>query len=719
MDSTLPKKKLKELLDLVDDADADVSWETLESIVSQLKDTIRGEYAEKYMDQIQQAIRKRKKVRQVANVLADVLTKLLEKKGSGKVIKMPVEKFVAEHKNLLNVLKKGTKAERLAEAADQAKELKSYTRGGYVRNTSMDPKERGLGALSKVIEDIIITKTAKKLQDDAIKNLPSKTYDGHTWYMNMSPVESRIDEWGNPPGYWLRTDLTIEAVERYSRLWEVLAQFPDGTLKLYVAPWSKAGLASIYVDDEARRDLRKAWDAWADGEFRKAWNSRPKEEKLNAVNELIVPAQKAYDDVVKDYNCFTNFTCRISTPKFANRAYNQTEIGIAQVNIAIAKNKLDALIAIRDGVERGEETNVPEGVPKPTIDWIKIKESLAVGNPLTLNGSGRLFPEQYSKPLRKILESISLGVPNVLGSSGDNTIMYSADYDLLEHVPLRKTTPGLFQKLVSSLKNVLTDIKCGEISEWNLLTGKTYNQANELAHLRQLWQNQIITHDEFMRGQKLLKPKLTRAERVVVRKELRFGLLRWTPAEILNGVKELRNKKIIRLEDAMKSKGITKLDIIAWCEDRYIEVSNIFLWTNSKGKPYAKLHDLIESIRDDIDYYITEGNYFKAVKRMYSVAKNTRQDELAKSLREILNSHLGHIYIVVSDLQLLKEFPDQISSKNKRKQLDAMRNEMAKLYYPEFERAKNVERLLPALEKVLQEETKKIMNEKALLPSRI
>ena len=328
----------------------------------------------------------------------------------------------------------------------------------------------------------------------------------------------------------------------------------------------------------------------------------------------------------------------------------------------------------------------------------------------------RLFPEQYSQCLQKVLKSISLGEPQVMGSSADSQIMYSADYDLLEYIPFRKGSVKQFQNLISKLKGVITDVKCGEVPEWNLLTKREYKQGEELSHLRSLWQQEVITHDEFMAGEKLLKQHLTPAERVAVRKELRFGILRWTPQEVASGYKTLRNKKVIHLEDAMKSTGITKVDILCWCENKYIEVSNIILWTKKGGKPYMKVSHVVESLKEEIAYYIQQGNYFKALKRMYSIAKNKKEQGLMKVIQSILNSQLGHIYIVVSDLQVLKEFPEVITSKRKRVQLDNMRNDMAKLYYPEYNNSKDVEKLLPALEETLQEETKKKMEELQLLP---
>jgi len=297
--------------------------------------------------------------------------------------------------------------------------------------------------------------------------------------------------------------------------------------------------------------------------------------------------------------------------------------------------------------------------------------------------------------------------------------MYSADYDLLELVPLHgKATVKAFQKKIATLssKYCITDIKCGEVTEWNLLRTQSYDREKELAHLRRLWQEEVITDTEKKMGEAILKEKLTTADRVAARKKLRFGLLRWTPKEVAAGVKMNRLDKSIRLEDAMKSKGITKVDVLAWVKDKYVEVSNIILWTKTGGKTYAHLPEFLRALREDIAHYIHDGNFFKAAKRMFSISKNRREVAHQEALLPILNSHLGHISTVVSDLKTLAEFPNCVSDDKKREQLDAMRDDMAKLYYPEFFRAKNLTQLLPALERKLQEEAKKKLEEAGFLP---
>jgi len=326
---------------------------------------------------------------------------------------------------------------------------------------------------------------------------------------------------------------------------------------------------------------------------------------------------------------------------------------------------------------------------------------------------GRL-PEQFSKPVYKLLKALSLGDVNLLGSNDDPRIMYSADYDILETPVFRKSSVKQFQALVKRANKVgtITDIKCGEVPEWNLLTTKTYSREKELKHLQDLWQKKIITDAEVREAQKLLQPNLTKPELYKARKALRFGVMRWTPAQVAQGYMKFRDHTFY-LEEAMKSKGITKVDVVAWVKEKYVEVSNILLWTH-RGKPYANVKHVINSLKEDLVIFAYDGNFMKVAKRMYSLAKVTGRDR--ESLERILNSHLGAVYLVVSDLKLLQEFPDAITPARKRQQLDSLRDQMSKLYFPEFHEAKNPKTLLPKLEEVLQEEVKKELEKANLYP---
>lgn len=329
-------------------------------------------------------------------------------------------------------------------------------------------------------------------------------------------------------------------------------------------------------------------------------------------------------------------------------------------------------------------------------------------------GGHRPFPAQFSAPVRKILKAVSIGIPTVVGSAEDHKVMYLADYDLMEEVELKPSSVASFQALVRRTQKIatITDIKCGEVLHWNLLKGE-YDREAELKHLGELWQEGIITESEVKEAKTLLTEHLTIPEKLRARKELRFGVLRWTPAEIYEGRKTFR-KHVFYLEDCFKSTGITKVDVVAWMRDKYMEVSNIILWHDGK-KRFAKTKPLKDALAEDIVMYEDDGNYVKVAKRMLSLAKDRHHITDEQKLRQVLNSPLGAVYTVVSDLELLDEFPDAVRH-HKREELDSMRDRMAKVFFPEFDHVDNPKELLPRLREALQEEMKKQLELQHLLP---
>jgi len=310
--------------------------------------------------------------------------------------------------------------------------------------------------------------------------------------------------------------------------------------------------------------------------------------------------------------------------------------------------------------------------------------------------------EQFSSPVLKVLKAMSINKIEVVGTAGDHKAMYSSDYDLMESVPLTAKATKQFQSLVKKAGEVgvVTDIKCGEVPEWNLATSDTYNREKERDALAKLHDGGIITGTEFKQGQALLRKGLKGLSLVTTRQELRFGVLRWTPAEVAKGKKTYRGRTFT-LKECFTT-GMTKVDLVAWVGDRYAEVSNIIGWTK-KGK---LIIPPVDSLKQDIDRYASEGNWFKVAKRLYSLAKQQGKGKTMKDLEKVLNSHLGNIGTVVSDLELLKEFPAE-TKKHRAEGLDEMRDRMAKLYYPKYDHATNPATLLPGLWTTLQDATKK------------
>ena len=337
----------------------------------------------------------------------------------------------------------------------------------------------------------------------------------------------------------------------------------------------------------------------------------------------------------------------------------------------------------------------------------------------------RLFPQQYSTQLRKVLKAVSIGSPKVVGSAANPTILYSADYDLMENVVYKRSSMRMFQRKIANMSKVgkIVDIKCGELSEYNLLKKpfikngfvKDYSRTKELAHLNTLWQKQVITQSEYNNARTLLKENLTAFEYLIAKKELRFGLLRWTPQEIAQGNKIFR-KRVIYLDEALKSRGITKVDVIAWVNTKYVEVSNIIFWTKASGLSYAYVPAVKKALAEDILYYEAEGNYVKVAKRILSLAYQFHDTEIIDVLTNILNSPLGKLYIVTTHLEVLDEFPEAIKSAKKREELNYMRDDFAKLFFPEFRGAVPNLNLLPKMYEVLQREMEITLKKEGLLP---
>jgi hypothetical protein len=90
---------------------------------------------------------------------------------------------------------------------------------------------------------------------------------------------------------------------------------------------------------------------------------------------------------------------------------------------------------------------------------------------------------------------------------------------------------------------------------------------------------------------------------------------------------------------------------------RFIEVSSIYQFSNN-------IKNFQESLKEDIKKYLSEDNYFKILKRYFSLylLKQTHHQKLEK-LVEFFNSKVGYLYSIFSNLdcisELLLEYTDR------------------------------------------------------------
>ena len=298
----------------------------------------------------------------------------------------------------------------------------------------------------------------------------------------------------------------------------------------------------------------------------------------------------------------------------------------------------------------------------------------------------RAYPLNYSTDALRVMNMMSFkeGDAVILGSSGVRSQQYAGDFDLFETV--RVKTAGQFvkrfQAMVKEVQNAdgcyVGDIKCGEVKEWKV------SPDNAKAKLAGLHSSGIISAEELDEAKKVLDDPLT------AKREIKFDVVRWKPAEIEAGFVILRDGRKMSLEEAVLSGGLIKLDVVAWLGWRYVEFSMIYdLYVNGRRTSTVGLN-FVKSIKEDILYY-KKTNPFKYLKRLFSLAKYTKDVKLGEKLVPVLNSDLGRLYLLSSDigtlLYLLENY-DRFDEAHIQKELSGFRMRMGNVYdVPDFLKA--------------------------------
>jgi hypothetical protein len=100
---------------------------------------------------------------------------------------------------------------------------------------------------------------------------------------------------------------------------------------------------------------------------------------------------------------------------------------------------------------------------------------------------------------------------------------------------------------------------------------------------------------------------------------------------------------------------------------------------------------IAQSLLEDIIVYQNEGNNFKVLKRKYALAKFKNQKDKIKKLTDILNSDLGRLYSLSSDVSTLISLLDEqkaVPLDRLRYELDQFKSRMANIYsLPDFLKA--------------------------------
>jgi hypothetical protein len=315
----------------------------------------------------------------------------------------------------------------------------------------------------------------------------------------------------------------------------------------------------------------------------------------------------------------------------------------------------------------------------------------------------KTLPDNYPSDVLDVLEKMTMksGL-NLVGSNALRSQLYAGDYDGYEVVSMNEKTDEAallslrkrFQQMVAGLvrdsKIFVGDIKAGIIPEWIIIPSNAYLKKGKVVGLDvkkakmkvdALLHSKIITPEEATAAFSLLKPRMTPVDFLKAQEELKYHVLRWTPDEIKKNKKVLRDGTSITLEEAFHTPAITKIDTIALVQNnRYTDFSVIYEFEN-KGKTLnPAMGDIGSSLAQDVEAYKATGNYFKALKRQYALAKYKNDVKKMKALTTLLNSDLGRLYQIAGDMKTLADVVDKAPAEIVRYEIDQFKNSLANIY---------------------------------------
>lgn len=272
------------------------------------------------------------------------------------------------------------------------------------------------------------------------------------------------------------------------------------------------------------------------------------------------------------------------------------------------------------------------------------------------------FPEAYPHQVMSVLNAMAIEKKHIklVGSMSIRSQLYAGDYDANEIVSGSPSSLAKgFQKVIKDVRSMsdvfIGDIKIGEVEEWRVLQpeagivdGKVvgFDLTKSLDTLQSLWRNKIISPQERKSAEELLKRATNPYNFLVCKDTIKFHILRWSIETILAGKQSVRGKTIT-LEEAWASQGVKKLDCIAKDGDRFTEYSMIYIDKNTRQI------NVEQSLKEDIYYYSASRHPFKALKRSFALAKLMNNTEAIKQITPILNSDLGRLYHIISDIYTL------------------------------------------------------------------
>ena len=185
--------------------------------------------------------------------------------------------------------------------------------------------------------------------------------------------------------------------------------------------------------------------------------------------------------------------------------------------------------------------------------------------------------------------------PIIFGSSNYRIQKYFADIDLRQPFKGVNSIEELVKLFEIQLKKIVdkinklkthyvTEIKAGLDMRYLINVGKLINgrytpDNNLLYNVRNLYNNKLLSNLEYFRITYILDKGIFNSDAYdVIHYTLRNKyIIRWSADEILDGKKILPGNSFIYLKDALKMNTPTKIDMIAYYDGKFIEITNFII----------------------------------------------------------------------------------------------------------------------------------------------
>jgi hypothetical protein len=364
--------------------------------------------------------------------------------------------------------------------------------------------------------------------------------------------------------------------------------------------------------------------------------------------------------------------------------------------------------------------------------------------------SRKLYPDNYPKEIRRIIDIMLFPQPHLelAGSVSLRSQLYWGDIDCLQKVDIinaREVAKHL-QDIVRKLRKVpntyIPEAKIGSVEEYRILPRDLTIQDGKVINYDMIRSREIVDRIPFLspavkeKYKKMLVPNPSVKQVIVMREVMKDHILRWTSRDIMNGEVRRPCGKMMSLEEAVMCPTMIKFDVISLLENsRFVEISMIYdLYKN--GKPINERLPIEHNIRENVITFAENGQWFKVLKRIFSLANIHGRTETAEMIVPILNSDLGRIYQVISDASTLLTMLDKhIWDEEMVKEVDDFKYRLSNVYqnqaylanereiFKMIEKASSRQSMRPALEmlisrleRILNDSAKIIMRKANLIP---